>query len=160
MMILHFLFKLSSPKNVGNYFHTHTPSPDVTKIQTWPTTPRNLDLISFMVSLCFFFFNLENDSGNFISLGLYFILWFCWKWVGCETGFYNHTMWIISSLEAGSSLPLCSLIQSPWSAVLAGLIMKCSPTYHAQQRAQRRQKKSIPQELLQRWIPIFNPSCI
>lgn len=55
-MSWHFLSKLSSPQNVWNYFHTQPPTPRCYKMQPWPTILRNLDLISFMVSLCFFFF--------------------------------------------------------------------------------------------------------
>lgn len=120
---------------------------NVTKKQTLPTKPWNLkNLISFMVSLWFFFFfNLQNDAGNFISLGFHFISWFGWKWVGPKVGFCNHNMWIISPLEAGSSLQLCYLISSPWSAALAGLIMKCGPSYQPSERLRNDRKKNQSQ---------------
>lgn len=103
---LMFSFEVASPQHVfWNYFFSKCyKNKNITNQSLTP-------LFDFFYGVAvIFFFNLENDAGNFISLGFYFISRFCWKWVGPKVGFYNRTMWIISSLEAGSSPPLCSLI--------------------------------------------------
>lgn len=51
--------------------------PSVTKLQTLPTKVSNFYLIFLYNVAMIFFFNLENDAGNFISLGFYFISQFC-----------------------------------------------------------------------------------
>lgn len=94
---LHFLFKLPPPKCCLELFF----SPKCYKNANVTNATSN-PLFDFFygITMIFFFFNLEKDAGNFISLGFYFILWFCWKWVGPKVGFYTNAMWIISSLEA------------------------------------------------------------